>query len=136
MLANVKFRRHRGEMPLTEWAAASPKACLRRFEISNALDVNEGEVSDSGYEMWEQSATLTMVYPRDFGIYGKQNSRDAHDFIESDFAQMSALIGIGGAANYVTAQHLGELGPPTVLEDDQFFIVESPIRVLYTRDLT
>jgi hypothetical protein len=102
----VPFRVERGEMDFLEWAEEHPSACLRRFMVAEIDAGAPPEVTNLSIESRRSLAEVTVAYPRQLGVYGSNNIRDAYDLIRSDRDQIDGKSGIGinNSGGYVSGQ--------------------------------
>lgn len=137
LLAADRFVEVRYEAPIGAWALANPTACLRRFSVTEADDVEPPDVTDGVTEAVWQEFTVEVAYPTSWRS-GPGQRVGLTDMMAADRAQIAKTIGTNGFATYSTAP--SSLSVLTVAETRldlgpvQLGIVR--LRVRYFRDAT
>jgi hypothetical protein len=81
----------------------------------------------------EQSFTLVVAYPREYGKYGAENERDLDDCIDSDLAQIDKAIGPDGNGSWVSGLDNCVRTSVAASKTDACVFVASTYQLLYDR---
>ncbi len=99
--AGDRFREHRYEIPLAEWALANPTGCLRRFSVMPSFDISPPDVTDGLTEAVEQDFLVEVAYPSSHR-FGPRGLRDLMAAIDADRSQIAKTVGTNGFASYAS----------------------------------
>jgi hypothetical protein len=116
-LSSDKFRRYRNEdgADFQAWAEKNPAAALRRFQVRQAGDDGEPDVSNTTEETVEIEFEILIGYPANHR-YGPANGMDRDDVRKQDWKQIKHTIGIDGRGNFSSGHDCTPLGAVETLE--------------------
>jgi len=103
-LSSVRYRLHRNEEPLRDWAELNPQACFRVFTVQNLFDDEPPEVINQ-QRFIKGLQEVVVAYPRDYR-YGNQNILDMHDIMDQDKNQIDVSVGEAGFASLANVSNL------------------------------
>lgn len=103
--SGVPFVRYRNEMDFRAWAERKPHACFRKFSIRE-VGGNPGEYTDGQIEHRTATMELVIAYPKLWAGYGNSGRQGMMDIIREDRQRIDNAIGLYGARNYVSGQHI------------------------------
>lgn len=116
-IPSVTFHVERGEVDFDDLAERQPDI-FRRFTIEDLATYPPSEMSDMVAELLETEVEVRVAFPKEWGIYGSNNSRDARDVLREDMFQIDKAIGHNGGANYVSGQIASKAIERTIEETD------------------
>jgi hypothetical protein len=110
ILSADRFRPSPHELALDTYAQdeKARASLFRMFQIRDSHDDAPTTYTDLHTVRVAHSCTVDVAYPKDFGIYGRDDLLSMDDVIRSDFVQIDEAIGITGAASWQSGQHMSD----------------------------
>lgn len=114
-LSGTRFRRHREEVPIRDFANQNPLAAFRYISILDTFDFEEPRMSDLVNEEVWTTFEVVVAYPSaGKGLFGARQELSMQTVMEQDIHKLRHAIGANG---YATLDASVGTAAATVVED-------------------